>query len=453
LENYAEAFKHSSKSNMSVTNISELGDGSCIHPDILKEPVAKVFLPPPPEDNNSNSYSMKKMVEFKDNDDELEEEETKQEEQLLSPEHGILEQSLEEERTQNDYQQSWTNWSQRQQRYECHLQWFRILVVVASTLLIVSTLLFCMNGIWNLELQTRSVLEGWNQVQETATVMQEFLRDLEDLQSSVLQQTWNLWQLLDQHCPKLKPSGVCPANNCNVTDLPLQFTWEEWLDFVQPTNVAILYQGENWTLLQNDLDTLLEQPVESNLEYWHWALWVTCACNCLLALLAFFIMWGISLPWLEKSLERSLSSCLFGFFYWLLVVLAWVFGMGFLIASVLSVDVCADSPNEIAVELLNNRMDTQSFLPKYWEYHMRGCPADSYPPYVDDRVWLWANLLPPTSRLADGLEGLPSATFEETCGTSIEPLRNAAATLNLQLCIVTQSLVRSLRLSSLLFFL
>jgi hypothetical protein len=152
--------------NASVTKISELGDGSCILPNILKEPVAKVFAPPPED----SSHTMKKLVEFKDidnnnNDDDADEEETKQEE-LLSPEqHSILEQSLENEGWQNDFQLAWTSWSKRRKRYECHLQ-CRVPYSVSSwwshvsTLLIILMLLFCMNGIWNLELQTRSVLDG-----------------------------------------------------------------------------------------------------------------------------------------------------------------------------------------------------------------------------------------------------------------------------------------------------
>jgi hypothetical protein len=91
---------------------------------------------------------------------------------------------------------------------------------------------------------------------------------------------------------------------------------------------------------------------------------------------------------------------------------------------------------------LMGRLETKSFLPAYWDYHIQGCPSELYPKFVDDRVWLWGNLLPTTSRLAAGLEEFSDSNFLETCGTSIEPLRNAASTLSLQLCMVTQSLVR-----------
>jgi hypothetical protein len=413
-------------------------------------PLAKVVSSRPGRKKRVTIY----LAPPPDNDDDHENEESKHEipEPPTTPPTGHSMTSVEDYEEEDDYDTAVRHWAAQRKRSANQLHRFQITVVSACTLWIASTLLFAMNGIGILDNQAKHVMEAWQDVQETATRTSTWLQELESLQSSVLQQTWNLWQLLDRQCPQVRES-VCPANACNVTDLPLQDTWEEWLQFVQPRTVALLYQGENWALLDHDLETLAEQPVESTMVAWRRALWATCGCNAVLAVMAFGILWGIAFPDYYKHCcqrRRILSSWWFGFVYWILVALAWAFGMCFLIGSVLAADVCGGesstssslpSPSSVAKELMG-RLDTKSFLPAYWDYHIQGCPSELYPKFVDDRVWLWADLLPTTSRLAAGLEELSDSNFLETCGTSIEPLRNAASTLSLQLCMVTQSLVR-----------
>ena len=389
---------------------------------------------------------------------------------------------------------AWKKWSKQEGRYECQMQCFRILVVLLSTLLIVSSLLFTLNGVVNLNEQTSSIQQSWQQdIQDKANQLDEFLQSLQQLQNSVLQQTWNIWQLLDQSCPLVADKrgnsslttrlivdededngGICGTSYvCNVTGLPLEDEWRDWLQFARPDNVANLYEGENWTAVRIDLDRLFELDEDDNdrdaqrskgntenkLEgsfqniiintstgmYFRWALWTTCACNCFLGLLALVIMAGTSLDF------NFLDARWFGLIFWLFVFLAWVFATVFWIGTLVASDACSggtnsaegmtNTPNPVAFALLENSVQPDSFLANYWEYYLGGCRTEEYPSAVNDQVWLWSTLLPPTQRLANALESLDAIEFAQSCGSAMSPLSNAASVLSLQLCMVTQSMV------------
>lgn len=421
LENYVEAFRSSNSvlSASQVLDTTAVADLGMLIDDDTVEPIASIFENMNHEGSESSPLQKKKQVRI--------EEEAKHQKSA--------------EQSKADYEQARKHWVRQQIRYDRQLQRFRIFTVFASTLLIVATLLFILNGVWNLDMATNNILSSWAGVQQTSDKALGFLKDLQHLQASVLQQTWNIWQLLDQHCPTIRPEGVCPNSNCNVSGLPLEDTWDGWLQFVVPSNVAMLYQGENWTAVEEGLMLIKDQPVESTLVAWHWALWATCACNALLALLVFGIMWGISLPYGQKYILSFAQSRLFCIVFWILTILSLIFGMGFLIGTVLTADVCAESPNHVAHELLGRgRLDIGP-IEEYLTYFIDGCQTEDFPGLIEDRVWLWANLLPPTQRLVNSLERFPTQIFEQVCGSSVDPLVTAASTLSLQVCMVTQSLV------------
>lgn len=358
-----------------------------------------------------------------------------------------------------DFRRKHEMWVLDQRRVHRRLHQFRSLVVLAATILIVCTLLFGLNGVWNLDWQRQRMQESWRGIQASTMQLTGYLDELVTLQASASQQLSNVWQLLDQHCPLIRENN-CPSLSsevgnfadslnatCNLTNIPLANQWQEWLEvYVHPQYIETKFlDAEDWSAVSLDAEVLAEQPVEEYLGSWNWGLWAALTCNTLLSILVFAILAGIALPEAE-SLHKIISSWPFAAIYWTSVFLAWVFGVGFIIATVLTVDSCTavdddgvESPATLA-KILFDRIETSSGLTEYWDYIADGCPAENYPTLVDDRVWAWSSLLPSIIRLSNGLETYPDSDFMETCGTPIESLRDAAETLSSQFCMVTQSL-------------
>ncbi len=355
----------------------------------------------------------------------------------------------------HEYTKANVTWlKQRRQALQC-LNRLRGGVVLAATILVIGTLLGALNGVWALDWNRRAMLNSWSDIEYKAYELKQFVIELRTLQSSMRQQLWNIWQLLDQHCPLVKTS-LCPlaylptAKNvtCDVTGVPLEAAWRSWLQiFGSPETVEqTLFQPEDWNAFTMDLDTLLDQPVERGLDGWNWALWASVACNCLLSIFALSILAAISLDDATR-LHFQLSTWSFATMYWITVVLAWIFGVCFLVGTTLTVDSCTSSMEDgigapaTTAKILLKRIDTRSFLPIYWDYVVDGCPSNLYPEFLSDRVWTWGNLVPSTVRIATRLEEFSDEDFTETCGSPIGPLRSAAETFSLQLCMVTQSLI------------
>lgn len=368
---------------------------------------------------------------------------------------SALPSSQEEEKAMAEFNKAHALWLQQRRQSVQQLNRLRGAVVLVATFLVIGTLLGALNGAWALDWNRQAIVDAWSGIQATAMELKDFVLELRTLQSSIRQQLWNLWQLLDQHCPLVRNS-VCPlaylpaAENvtCNLTGVPLQDSWNNWLDtFVSPETIEeTLFQPEDWESFTMDVEALLGQPVERSLDGWNWALWAAVACNCLLSIFALSILAAISLDGATR-LHYQLSTWSFATMYWITLILAWIFGMCYLIGTTLAVDTCTatleegvSAPSE-TVQILLDRIETRSFLPNYWEYLVQGCPSETYPEFLSDRVWEWGNFLPTTIGIANGLLEFSDDKFMQTCGTPIGPLRSAAETFSLQLCMVTQSLV------------
>jgi len=327
---------------------------------------------------------------------------------------------------------------------------FRICTVLSCTLLIVSVLLLAMNGLWSLDLATQKMANIYNdELVPTTDQTLAFLQQVQDLQESVQQQSWNLLQLMNQHCPLVR-QNLCQDlrdTSCNVTDVPLAPLWNDWLDQAAPLELEQMLQySDQWKEMSKDILWLQDQNVESQLDMARTIAWSTCALYGLLGLLIFIILWGIALP---SKCFFFLSSWWFASLYWILVVLAWGLGMGFLMATVLSVDACRSGPNQTVQQLFQDRLPSQStsVVAEYWNYHLESCPEALYPEFVQGRVFLWADLLPVTAKLSSGLDQYNAFQFTDQCGTSsLQGLRQASSTLHLQVCMLTQALANVRRI-------
>eukprot|EP00934_Nitzschia_sp_Nitz4_P005861 Nitzschia sp. Nitz4//scaffold247_size31676//5310//8505//NITZ4_007926-RA/size31676-augustus-gene-0.29-mRNA-1//-1//CDS//3329543943//5851//frame0 len=364
--------------------------------------------------------------------------------------------TAEEQAELEAYRKEHNDWVQDQRRLQRNLHTFRALVVVAGTVLIVSTLLCALNGMWNLDWQRQNMLEAWNVIRSNALQLESLATYLVTLQLNVRQQLWTVWQLLDQHCPLVR-DNICSVeisssssafnSTCNVDGIPLESQWQAWLDvYVDPQTIESEYlEVQDWWSVALDADTFSDQPVDNYLSGWNWALWAAVTCNAVLAVAVFTILAAVALPE-ANTLHRQISTWSFSIIYWTAALFTWCFGICLMVATTLTVDSCmvedgegSPSPTTVAKTLLQ-RMDTESSIPQYWDYIVDGCPADDYPSLLDDRVTAWAGLLPTAIRLQKGFSAYNNETFLDQCGVSIDALREATGTLSEQLCTVTQEL-------------
>lgn len=364
------------------------------------------------------------------------------------------------------------------------------------TLLIVSTLLFGMNGVWNLQIQSQNVQASWQDLQNQVAVVEESLYEIQSLQAAAFQQTWDLWQLLDGHCPEVRPhicldnpyassSGiettvVAGAGNnsvvvCQLDGLPFEDVWAGWVAAFQPSAVADLSTQGGWIARAEDeaaeFWSSQDDAVQEGLGAWNWTLWIALASNICLSFIAFGILWVISIPTSHDEADESgdsqrgapgrerrtrmdppFSNCTpFGFslLFWALIFTAWIFGGWFSISTILTLDMCGtEKPNEVAQQIVERWVDEHadgvagagSVLMGFWKYHLEECPSGEFPPLLGNYIQDWSGMLEPTSELAQALQSLPIVAYEEACNQSMVPMVNSAMTLNAQLCSITRSL-------------
>lgn len=226
----------------------------------------------------------------------------------------------------------------------------------------------------------------------------------------------------------------------------MEDSWSEWLeDSKSPTYLSeLLFGVENWLGFSNDAASFSDIPVDDTTVQAEWVIWATAGCNTLLAFLTIVILAGISLPQAER-LHQALSSHAFATLFLITLGLNWLCLVAFLAGTSVLVDSCmsgstGNGPSEVVQHLLGN-MASESQLPQYWSYFSDGCPAESYPSFVDDRVWEWGSYLPSAFRLANEAKIFPDFEFVQECGAELGVVRNSTKILSEQFCKVTQSLI------------
>lgn len=337
------------------------------------------------------------------------------------------------------------------------LQRFRILTVVAGSILLLSTMLLITKGIVQLDAQADSVANAWKQLQWSSMETSNVLENLQALQPSLLDDTAEVFRLLDQYCPAIR-LGICNDDedllDCNIEGIPLERSWESWLAYqMQPQNVVDWMQAPNWTAVQADLELFSSIPVEETLDNWSSTLAASTICSILQFVLVFLIMWSIAMPKYQFDFQEYFisTSPAFPWLFWLLTLASWIFAIVFLLGSIIASDACVESPATVTATLFfgngTNDSDYKSFLPTtFWEYYLDGCPLDVYPSVVQTEVSRWAALLPPTNALNDALKSLSVAEYDILCtadGSNIilGDLQSAISDLSSELCEVTQTMV------------
>ncbi|KAG7341251.1 hypothetical protein IV203_023202 [Nitzschia inconspicua] len=351
-----------------------------------------------------------------------------------------------------------------------------IVVIGACTCLIVATILFGMNGVWTVKLVEQDVGRSWDlMVQKATEQLPEAVRQLEAAQKSVLKQTWNVWQSLDSNCPKLRPK-MCSSSSellfrqsssaviadfrqhnstlaCDWNGLPLDIEWQNWTATAHPSSVSTMTPPQD--SLVDALDDSLEfwsttdATIDRYKMLWDWTLFVALAANCCLAFLGFGVMWSIAMSD-ETPRQRRLSApfccctpALFSVTFWVLFLLAWIFGLWFSIQMALTVDTCStEVSNAVPIELMNR---FESHHPKaapllsFSKNVLQDCRTMDKDSVLSDSIQRWDPLMESTRQISTALQSLPPNIYFDICGVAVWPLLDATLKLQKELCNLQQA--------------
>eukprot|EP00980_Cylindrotheca_fusiformis_P018700 scaffold6226_cov118-Cylindrotheca_fusiformis.AAC.14 len=333
------------------------------------------------------------------------------------------------------------------------LQRFRIITVIAGSVLMISIIFLIIKGVLQLDAQADSILKDWRQLQWSSLETKEVLNMIQSRQLSLYEETEATFRLLDQSCPAVRNSVCDDKNDCNVEGIPKASSWKEWLDYgLRPKKTLLWLQATNWTSAKADFDSLDSKPVVETLENWRKALAASTVCNTVLFFLVFLILWAIAMPNRQLDFQEYFisTSPAWSWLFWSLTLAAWALAFLFLLGSFIVSDACVESPNSIAASLLWGEevegSDYQSFLPKtFLTYFIDGCPLDAHPSVIQDEIVKWSALIPPTNELNDALNGLSAAEFDIVCmqgGSSVvlDDLQSTISSLSSELCEEAQTL-------------
>ena len=152
-------------------------------------------------------------------------------------------------------------------------------------------------------------------------------------------------------CPKVRDQ-VCQSvtllEGCNFTGIPAAPELQTLFEEIKGIVIQQLASVHNDLLqFQNQLNSL-----RGKLSSFNWAFWVAAGFAILLSLLTLIIMYGVIAAWNRerKGMDgMTVASCLRGWFigpiFVFLVIICWIFSMVFVIGSLVTSDVCNNSPD------------------------------------------------------------------------------------------------------------
>jgi hypothetical protein len=283
-----------------------------------------------------------------------------------------------------------------------------------------------------------------------------------------------VWQSLDSNCPKIQ-GKICIGDlnepsveaidafwqnkngtiECRLDGLPLSALWEDWSAMAQPFVVHSLISPQDTILNAQDAATDFWYSLDKSIHdtyklLWDWTLYVALGANVCLAALAFGIMWMVAVPssntrQSQRWLRTPFCWCngtLFAVLFWILLLLAWAFGMWFSVGTVMTTDTCANSdiPNALASKLME-RWALQDQSPFPFQHNLMNTFQDHdcmiAESQHDSSLFQWLRLMEPTVELSTALQTLPPNVYFDICGTALWPLQNSLDRLTDRLCAFT----------------
>ncbi|KAL3919076.1 MAG: hypothetical protein SGILL_003939 [Bacillariaceae sp.] len=203
--------------------------------------------------------------------------------------------------------------------------------------------------------------------------------------------------------------------------------------------------------METDLQTLqalLDQADKYYPTTLNWTFWVAVGCNLALAVIALCICATVMLLYFGRPLPRAFR-CLRSFFliplFLFLVVLGWAFTTVFIVGSVGAADACINSPDAAMLALLNRVEDSfqdDSVIHDFLEYFVRGCPVESAPQDLDQRVVIMTEIIVPAlEEVLTAMQQIGFANLQQICGADLSSFPAIIEAMESQLCELSQSIV------------
>ena len=214
---------------------------------------------------------------------------------------------------------------------------------------------------------------------------------------------------------------------------------------------ALTVEPEALQDMRDDLQTfqsLLNQADKYYPTTLNWTFWVAVGCNMALAVIALCICTAVMLLYFGRPLPRALrflrSFVLIPLFL-ILVVMAWAFTTVFITASIGMADTCINSPDAAMLAILDRvegEFQANSVIHDFLEYFVRGCPVETAPQDLDQRISIMAQLIVPA--LQEFLIAIQQTGFvnlQRICGADLTPFIAVVDAMETQLCELSQSIV------------
>jgi hypothetical protein len=379
----------------------------------------------------------------------------------------------------------------------------RIIVLIASTFLIVSTILLFINGLWAVRSQSTKATSQWYELKQQLTdIPTQILEDIHyEKSNNIIPALYKQWYTLDRSCPKIQPS-ICAIGDenhnesrssssssssspppskifyenhtnttirCQLQDMPLRDIWYEYSSAVQPQRIEKLWNEYYHPIVEaqytansvvEEYDLMVENP------NWDIAfyvmLYVTLGASVLLSLMVFGIVWIVSSPTTITQTQRRLDVpfCCFSpngvtILFWTLILVVWICGGWFSIGTVATADTCYNTGNEVPLALLqrslNNGDDGASLIVDYWRDNLSQKQEDATcygnsntddvsPAVVNEMLSEWGRIVEVSNKLTIALDGLPTNIYYDLCGVSMWSIQSTTSDLNDRLCGITRLL-------------
>ncbi|KAG7372457.1 hypothetical protein IV203_018600 [Nitzschia inconspicua] len=283
----------------------------------------------------------------------------------------------------------------------------------------------------------QAVLELQSTYQETSIAVEKFILDVNEFCPNAA----------EEFCSNVQDSE---QRDCDFSTLPqLETELNVMIQYLDRTFELVVRKDalEQWYFDLLTLDNLLNRATAYYPKTLNWAFWVAVGCNLTLAsicvlicIAAMLLYFGHPLPlWLKR-----LRSFVMVPTFLVLVVLGWIFSSAFVVSSIGGADACINSPDAFMLSLLNRlegEFSTNSVLHDFLKYYVRGCPVESAPKDLDQRIVIMTQLIVPSLQdFRNAMDRIGLSNLQQLCGgADLTIFISKINALETQLCELSQS--------------
>lgn len=334
-------------------------------------------------------------------------------------------------------------------RQERRLRRARIVVLICSLGITISVTIMLTKGIKNLVQATNHAVNGIHIGQNLTDQGIALIDGVIARQAAVRNTTLSfLNSSVNGFCPNLVPQ-VCTNLSignpqCNFTGLPFAVELQALVgSFKHETLDSIYATRADLVALSDNLSTVYDQSSSFN-----WAFIAASVFSILLMVLNWFVAYGIIVAWRQQPKITCLRRILLVLRHWLLVptfvffvVMSWIFSMIFIIGSIMTADMCVNSPDDRMVSLLQTAGTfVDPLVLKLLIFYIKGCPVTNIPDELIQQFNNTVQVYRHAVAFADQMANALAISFQATCGTDPNLMKAAATLLEGTLCSLVQTL-------------